>query len=65
MSSKTVVAGLDHICFVLDPLELTELAESGQFDVVQGPAGRFGARGVGMSLYVRDPVGPIVELRHY
>lgn len=56
---------LDHICFVLDPADLNELAASGDFDVVDGPATRFGARGNGTSLYVRDPDGLVVELRHY
>ena len=45
--------------------DLSELAASGEFDVVEGPARRFGARGDGTSLYVRDPDGLVVELRHY
>ena len=56
---------LDHFCFVLDPIDLAQLAASGQFDVVDGPATRFGARGDGTSLYVRDPDGTVIELRHY
>ena len=56
---------LDHVCFVVEPTDLAELAASGRFDVVDGPATRFGARGHGTSLYVRDPDGTVVELRHY
>ena len=56
---------LDHFCLVVDPIDLDAIAASGDFDVVQGPARRFGARGDGTSLYVRDPDGTVVELRHY
>jgi catechol 2,3-dioxygenase-like lactoylglutathione lyase family enzyme len=56
---------LDHICVVVEPTDLGALAVSGDFDVVDGPGPRFGARGMGTSLYVRDPDGLIVELRHY
>lgn len=56
---------LDHLCLVVDPVDLTALADSGVFDVVSGPVPRWGARGEGTSLYVRDPDGLIVELRHY
>ena len=56
---------LDHICVLVEPTDLDALARSGEFDVVDGPAPRFGARGMGTSLYVRDPDGLIVELRHY
>ena len=56
---------LDHLCLVVEPTDLEELKASGGFDVVDGPARRFGARGDGTSLYVRDPDGNVVELRHY
>jgi catechol 2,3-dioxygenase-like lactoylglutathione lyase family enzyme len=56
---------LDHLCLVVEPIDLAALAASGQFDVVEGPGRRFGARGDGTSLYVRDPDGLVVELRHY
>jgi catechol 2,3-dioxygenase-like lactoylglutathione lyase family enzyme len=56
---------LDHVCVVVEPVDLAELAASGEFDVVEGPDRRFGARGDGTSLYVRDPDGLVVELRHY
>jgi len=56
---------VDHLCLVIEPTDLGVLAASGAFDVVDGPAIRFGARGDGTSLYVRDPDGNTVELRHY
>jgi hypothetical protein len=40
-------------------------AASGEFEVLDGPATRFGARGDGTSLDVRDPDGATVELRYY
>lgn len=56
---------LDHFCLVVEPTDLAALAESGEFDVIEGPVRRFGACGDGTSLYVRDPDGAVVELRHY
>jgi len=55
----------DHLCLVVEPVDLDAIRASGRFDVVDGPAIRFGARGHGTSLYVRDPDGNTVELRHY
>lgn len=55
----------DHLCLVVEPLDLEALKASGRFDVVDGPGTRFGARGNGTSLYVKDPDGNTVELRHY
>jgi len=56
---------LDHFCVVIEPTDLDAVAASGLFDVVEGPGKRYGARGDGTSLYVRDPDGAIVELRYY
>lgn len=56
---------VDHLCLVIEPTDLGVLGASGRFDVVDGPAIRFGARGNGTSLYIRDPDGNTVELRHY
>ena len=56
---------VDHLCLVVEPQDLAALAASGRFDVVDGPAPRFGARGMGTSLYVRDPDGNLIELRYY
>jgi catechol 2,3-dioxygenase-like lactoylglutathione lyase family enzyme len=56
---------LDHICLVVEPTDLEALATSGRFEVLDGPGPRYGARGNGTSIYIRDPDGTTVELRHY
>jgi len=57
---------VDHVCLELDPdVDLDALVSSGRFDVIEGPVTRFGARGDGTSVYVRDPDGHVIELRHY
>jgi len=56
---------LDHLCLVVSETDLDAVKASGRFDVVAGPATRYGAQGNGRSLYVRDPDGTVVELRYY
>ena len=56
---------LDHICLVVAPTDFDALAAGGRFEVLDGPDQRYGARGNGTSLYVRDPDGLTVELRYY
>lgn len=56
---------VDHLCLVIEPTDLEALRDTFRFEVVDGPGPRFGAQGEGMSLYVRDPDGNVVELRHY
>jgi glyoxylase I family protein len=56
---------VNHVAFVVEGVDLDELAASGRFDVRFGPADLFGARGTGRGLYVADPDGNLVELRTY
>jgi catechol 2,3-dioxygenase-like lactoylglutathione lyase family enzyme len=56
---------VDHICLVVEPEDLTRFADTTTLSVVEGPVTRFGARGNGTSVYVRDPDDNVVELRHY
>lgn len=56
---------VDHFCVAAAPTDLDALAASGAVEVVEGPVERWGARGDATSLYVRDPDGNVVEIRHY
>jgi catechol 2,3-dioxygenase-like lactoylglutathione lyase family enzyme len=56
---------LDHFCLVIEPTDLAAVVASGRFDVIDGPVRRFGARGDGTSVYISDPDGTTIELRHY
>ena len=55
---------LDHICFVVTRADLDALADDPDLDVVDSGV-RFGARGDGESIYVRDPDDLLVEFRTY
>ena len=44
---------------------LHAVAESGEFDVVSDPSWIWGSQGHGWGLYVRDPDGNTIELKHY
>jgi hypothetical protein len=46
-------------------MDFEALKASGRFEVVVGPAIRFGARGDGTSLYIRDPDQNLIELSNY
>ena len=65
LAGERTGTNVDHLCLVIDPADLDEVAASGQFDVAGGPALVYGAQGVGAGLYVRDPDGNVVELRRY
>jgi catechol 2,3-dioxygenase-like lactoylglutathione lyase family enzyme len=55
---------LDHICFVVTRADLDALAADPDLEVVDSGT-RFGARGDGDSIYVRDPDNLLVEFRTY
>jgi len=56
---------LDHFCLVVDAADVEMVATDDRFDVLNGPVPRWGARGMGTSVYVSDPDGNTVELRSY
>jgi len=55
---------LDHICFVVSEEDLAALAASDELEIVDSGQ-RSGARGMGESIYVRDPDDLLVEFRCY
>ena len=57
---------MDHVSLRVGPeVDLAAVAESGEFDVIAHPVEIWGAGGYGLGLYVRDPDGNTVELKHY
>jgi catechol 2,3-dioxygenase-like lactoylglutathione lyase family enzyme len=56
---------VNHLALTVADVDLDELAASGRFEVLGGPAQLFGAQGTGVGVYVRDPDGNTVELRTY
>jgi catechol 2,3-dioxygenase-like lactoylglutathione lyase family enzyme len=56
---------LNHVCLVVDADDVDAIAADDRFTVLEGPVRRWGARGDGRSVYVRDPDGNTVELRSY
>jgi len=56
---------VNHLCLVVEPGDVDAIAADDRFDVIDGPGRRWGARGDGYSIYVRDPDGNTVELRSY
>lgn len=59
------VPNVDHVAFVVQDVDLDELAGSGRIEVESGPHDLWGARGKGRGLYLLDPDGNRLELRTY
>jgi catechol-2,3-dioxygenase len=59
-------ANVDHVCLLLAPVAMDDvvrhLAERG-VETIGEPMVRYGATGYGLSLYLRDPEGNVVELK--
>lgn len=56
---------LNHFCLVLPAADWEAMVDAGEVEVERGPSQVFGARGMGVSIYTRDPDGNVVELRRY
>ncbi len=57
---------VDHFCLGVETADLAETARylrSRGVEVQDEPQPRYGARGFGLSIYVRDPEGNVVELK--
>jgi len=59
-------ANVDHFCLGIAATEMAGVVrylEDAGVEVIGEPAMRYGARGMGPSVYVRDPEGNVVELK--
>ncbi|CAN5232721.1 VOC family protein [soil metagenome] len=56
---------VSHFAIEIEPVDLLELAQSGKFEKIDGPYRRWGARGPADLVYITDPDGHVIELRHY
>ena len=56
---------MEHLCLVVDRVDVDAIVADERFTVVDGPGPRSGARGEGWSVYVHDPDGNTVEFRSY
>ena len=60
---------LDHYCLVVEPTDMERLGEElrsrGVEVTSEAPGQRSGAKGMATSIYIKDPEGNRIELRHY
>lgn len=56
---------MNHLCLVMPADDWQAMMATGEIAVESGPNRVFGARGIGESIYTRDPDGNLVELRRY
>lgn len=57
---------VDHVCLGIEAADLPAIAgylKENSVEVIGEPATRYGARGMGLSIYLRDPEGNIIELK--
>jgi glyoxylase I family protein len=57
---------VDHFCLGIEIADLGEAVRylrSNRVEVLGEPATRYGARGMGLSIYLRDPEGNVIELK--
>ena len=57
---------VDHVCIGIEAHDLNDVVRylrEQSVEVIGEPAMRYGAHGQGLSIYVRDPEGNVVELK--
>jgi glyoxylase I family protein len=57
---------VDHVCIGIEARDMNEVVaylRSASVEVIGEPATRYGAHGAGLSIYLRDPEGNVIELK--
>jgi extradiol dioxygenase family protein len=57
---------VDHVCLGIEAADLSTIGRylrEKSVEVIGEPATRYGARGMGLSIYLRDPEGNVIELK--
>lgn len=57
---------VDHVCLGIEAIDMADVARflrDNSVEVMGEPAPRYGARGTGLSIYIRDPEGNVIELK--
>jgi glyoxylase I family protein len=57
---------VDHVCLGIETTDMAEIArhlKESAVEVIGEPAMRYGAHGMGLSIYLRDPEGNVIELK--
>jgi len=57
---------VDHVCLGIEASDMEALArhlKASGVEVMGEPAIRYGAHGMGLSIYLRDPEGNVIELK--
>ena len=57
---------VDHVCLGIEAADMEAIARSlreSAVDVIEGPVKRYGAHGDGLSIYIHDPEGNVIELK--
>ena len=57
---------VDHFCLGVEIANMNEAVSylrANAIEIIGEPAMRYGARGMGLSIYIRDPEGNVVELK--
>jgi len=57
---------VDHVCLGIEADDMAAIAQQlkdSGVEILGAPALRYGARGMGMSIYLHDPEGNLIELK--
>ncbi len=57
---------VDHVCLGIEAADMSAIAQylrESAVEIIEGPVTRYGAHGMGLSIYIRDPEGNVIELK--